>query len=155
MVKQFFDTNVLLYQFDDSAPAKKQRAYERVNAALTQRSFVISTQVMMEFYANATAKFKRAIAVERAQRLLLGWADNNLVVTLTPQMIVDAASVRERHNISWWDANIVVAAQRAGADVLVTEDMQHGRMFDDLRVENPFLSDLHEPRTRYSARRKK
>ena len=153
-MKTFFDTNVLLYQFDDSAPAKQQCAYERINAALTERSFVISTQVMMEFYAHATGKFKRVIAVERAQRLLLGWTDNNLVVTLTAQMIVDAASLRERFQLSWWDANIVVAAQRAGARLLVTEDMQHGQMFDDLRVENPFLSGVHEPPTRYSARRK-
>ena len=155
MVKQFFDTNVLLYQFDDSAPAKKLRALERVTAALKERCFVISTQVMMEFYANATAKFKRAIAVERAQRLLLSWSENNLVVTLTPQMVVDAASLRERFNLSWWDANIVVAAQRAGADILLTEDMQHGQMFDALRVENPFLSGVHERRARYPARRKK
>lgn len=154
-MKQFFDTNVLLYQYDGSALQKRQRARERVANALLDGQFVISTQVMMEFYFNVTKKFASEIAAEDAQQLLRCWAGDNLVVTLTPQMIVDAASVRERHQLSWWDANIVVAAQRSGAAVLVTEDMQHGRMLDQLRVDNPFLSHVHESHPHYSSRRKK
>ena len=154
-MKQFFDTNVLLYQYDGSALLKRQRARERVASALLDGDFVISTQVMMEFYFNVTKKFASEIAAEDAQQLLHGWAGDNLVVTLTPQMIVDAASVRKRHQLSWWDATIVVAAQRSGAEVLLTEDMQHDRMIDKLRVENPFLSGVHEPRTRYPGKRKK
>lgn len=152
MVKQFFDTNVLLYQFDDSAPHKRQAARDRIAAALTSGNFVISTQVMMEFYANVTRKFSHAMSALNAQRLLEAWSDNHLVVTLTPRMIVDAASLRERHRLSWWDATIVVAAQRAGAGILVTEDMQHGRSYDDLRVENPFLAGADEPPPRYPAK---
>jgi predicted nucleic acid-binding protein len=155
MVKQFFDTNILLYQFDDSAAHKRQVARERVANALADAAFVISTQVMMEFYSNITRKFARALTTLSAQRLLLSWSDNNLVVVLTPQMIVDAASLRERFALSWWDANIVVAAQRSGAEVMVTEDMQHGQVFDAVRVENPFLSGVHEPRTHYPGKRKK
>ncbi|HZP67201.1 MAG TPA: PIN domain-containing protein [Rudaea sp.] len=154
-MKQFFDTNVLLYQYDGAHPAKRARARERVVEAIRDQQFVISTQVMMEFYINVTKKFADAIVPADAQLLLQSWAGGGLVIALTPEMIVDAATLQERHGVSWWDANIVVAAQRAEAEVLVTEDMQHGRHFDALRVENPFLSGVNERKpTPYKPKRK-
>ena len=45
-----------------------------------------------------------------------------------------------RHGVSHWDGFIVAAAQRARGDVLYSEDMQSGRVFDGtLRVVNPFI----------------
>lgn len=35
--------------------------------------------------------------------------------------------------------NDLEAALRAGATRLLTEDLQHGRKFGDLVIENPFL----------------
>jgi predicted nucleic acid-binding protein len=40
-----------------------------------------------------------------------------------------------------WDALIVQAALSGGADVLYSEDLQHGRRFGELRIENPFLAE--------------
>ena len=37
------------------------------------------------------------------------------------------------------DALIVEAALNAGADRLLTEDIQHGLLIEGMRVENPFL----------------
>jgi len=37
-----------------------------------------------------------------------------------------------------WDALIVESAIAGGAARLYSEDFQHGRAFEDLRVENPF-----------------
>lgn len=57
---------------------------------------------------------------------------------------VDAAVVRQtrevaaRHSISWWDAQIVAAAHATGAEILLTEDLQHGQDLDGLTVVNPF-----------------
>ena len=148
-MKQFFDTNVLLYQFDDANPAKRDIAHRRVADALGEARFVISTQVMMEFYANITGKFSRAMSTASAQRLLSHWSDSGLAVAMTPEMVVDAASIAQRHALSWWDATIVIAAQRADADVLVSEDLQHRQRFGKLCVENPFLTEVHEPQAEY------
>jgi predicted nucleic acid-binding protein len=41
--------------------------------------------------------------------------------------------------LSFWDALILEAAIRGGADTLLTEDLQHGQRIESLRVENPFL----------------
>jgi predicted nucleic acid-binding protein len=38
------------------------------------------------------------------------------------------------------EALIVQAAIQAGAERLVSEDLQNGRLFGELRIENPFRS---------------
>jgi len=45
----------------------------------------------------------------------------------------------ERHGLSWYDALIVAAALEGQCEVLYSEDLQHGRRFGDLQIQNPFL----------------
>jgi len=44
------------------------------------------------------------------------------------------------HRISFWDAMIVHAARSAGAELLYSENLQHGVSLAGVRVENPFLT---------------
>jgi predicted nucleic acid-binding protein len=39
-----------------------------------------------------------------------------------------------------WDCVVCAASARAGAKVLLTEDMQDGRILDGLRLINPFAA---------------
>jgi predicted nucleic acid-binding protein len=41
--------------------------------------------------------------------------------------------------LSFYDALVVAAAADAGCRVLLTEDMQHGRKFGGVTIQNPFL----------------
>ena len=41
-------------------------------------------------------------------------------------------------HLASWDALIVQAASRANTTILYSEDLNHGRRYGDLRVENPF-----------------
>jgi predicted nucleic acid-binding protein len=43
------------------------------------------------------------------------------------------------NQLSWYDSLIVAAAIQGGCKILYSEDMQHGRRFGELVVENPFL----------------
>jgi len=43
---------------------------------------------------------------------------------------------------SFWDSLIVAAAQAAGCDALLTEDLQHGLDIDGLRVADPFQTKV-------------
>ena len=72
-----------------------------------------------------------------ARQVVAGYAEWTVIET-TPQLIVSASLSHERHDINFWDALIVEAALLAGADTLLTEDLQHGRRFGDLAVHNPF-----------------
>ncbi len=56
---------------------------------------------------------------------------------ITTGDILEAADLEQRHSLSFWDALIVVAAVRSGAERILSEDFRHGRTIGELRVENP------------------
>lgn len=54
-------------------------------------------------------------------------------------MVLGAVRRSQEAMLSFRDALIVEAALAAGADRLLTEDLQHPQVIDGMRVENPFL----------------
>jgi len=52
-------------------------------------------------------------------------------------MIGAAARTSRLHTVSFWDALIIEAAQAAGAEELLSEDLQDGRRFGSLVLMNP------------------
>lgn len=134
----FFDTNVLVYCMDASDPARQARAIERFAQACERDQVVLSAQVLQEFYAITTRKLQPALSAAEALAQVERLASFE-VVGSTSAGVLEAIRLAERHQLQWWDALILEAALRAGADVLVTEDGQHGQQFGKLRLENPFL----------------
>ena len=61
---RFIDTNVLVYLFDNNAPAKQAVARELLGAG----RFVLSTQVLSEFYVTVTRKLARPLDSATASR---------------------------------------------------------------------------------------
>ncbi len=60
-------------------------------------------------------------------------------VNIDQQTLLSASDLRTRYAISFWDSPIVAAALQSGAQILYTEDMQHGLVVDErLRIANPF-----------------
>jgi predicted nucleic acid-binding protein len=56
--------------------------------------------------------------------------------------ILDHAwKIRDRYQISFWDALIVAAAKAASCRYLLTEDFQSGQDLEGLLVVNPFRND--------------
>ena len=49
-----------------------------------------------------------------------------------------AAALHAKTQDRFYDSLIVAGALTSGAAVLYTEDLQHRRMIDSLRIENPF-----------------
>jgi len=60
------------------------------------------------------------------------------LVTVDPELILAAIDLHRLESLSFWDALIVRAAQRVGCSVLHSEDLEHGRSYDKLRVLDPF-----------------
>ena len=140
MSRAFFDTNVLLYLFDNSVPAKKAQAQEVFYDEVEAGRAVLSTQILQEFYVNATRKLAEPLSAEAAEEQVRDFA--RLPLVRTDEVMILAAIERHRSmSFSFWDALVVEAALRAGADRLLTEDLQHGQEIEDLTVENPFLEN--------------
>ena len=138
MTAVFVDTNVLLYSEDGADKAKQARAIDWLQALWTRRAGRVSTQVLNEFYANATKKLKPAMPagdaraeVRRYQRWQPWVLDHSTVET--------AWAVESRFGFSYWDSLIVAAAKAQGCRYLLTEDLQHEQTIDSVQILNPFL----------------
>lgn len=138
----FFDTNVLVYTVDASDPARQERAIDCIARAVRDDTIVVSTQVLQEFYNITTRKLRPPLSAREAARQV-GHLSSFEVVGASAQSVSAAIELAQQHQLSWWDALILEAALRANADVLYTEDGQHGQRFGTLTVTNPFLVPAH------------
>lgn len=137
MSRSFFDTNVLVYLFDNCDPEKKIRA-QRVFAEESEGGrAVLSTQVLQEFYWAVTRKLENPLPEEIAEQRVRDFCELPLVRVDGPMILAAIARSRSQ-SFSFWDALILEAALRAGAGRLLTEDLQHGQRIGGLTVENPF-----------------
>ena len=55
----FLDTNIFVYSFDQTAPAKSRKATQLIRKALTTQKGVISYQVVQEFFNVALKRFSQ------------------------------------------------------------------------------------------------
>jgi len=131
----FVDTNILLYAYDRDEPAKNPLARAEVTRLWRDGDGVVSTQVLQEMYVNLTRKVR--MPRPRARGLVQRYARWH-VHTVGVDDIIEASELEQRHSLSFWDALLIVAAGRAGAGRLLTEDLQHGRVINGVRIENPF-----------------
>jgi predicted nucleic acid-binding protein len=133
----FVDTSVLVYAHDADAGDRHVTAKALLAELWDSRSGSLSTQVLQEFYAVVTRKFKPAMPRAKARAIVAAYGEWCAVAT-EPQLIVTASRLEEEHTLAFWDALIVQAAIQAGSERLVSEDLQDGRRFGALAVENPF-----------------
>jgi predicted nucleic acid-binding protein len=134
----FVDTNVLIYAHDLDAGLKHDRAALIVADLWDKENGIISVQVLQEFYVNVTRKIARPLTPAAARGVIrnyLAWP----VEPNEPSAILLASEIAERNLLSFWDALIVASAARAGADKILSEDLNHGQVIEGIRIENPFL----------------
>jgi predicted nucleic acid-binding protein len=135
--RSFFDTNVLVYLFDNRDPEKKIRAQQIFAEESERGRAVLSTQVLQEFYWAVTRKLSSPLPAEVAEERVRDFSRLPLVRVDAPMILAAIARSRSQ-SFSFWDSLVVEAALRAGAGRLLTEDLQHGQRIEGLTVENPF-----------------
>lgn len=134
----FLDTNLFIYAFDASAPAKARRANELIRVGLATQRGMISYQVAQEFMAVALRRWARPLSAADASAYLTSVLVRLWRVQPSHALLAEAAALTELYRLPWYDALIVAAALEAECTVLYSEDFQDGRRFGPLRVENPF-----------------
>jgi len=133
----FFDTNILIYSVDTNETGKYGLAVDLVEKHLVRENGAISVQVLRELYS-VSRKMRNPLSDEQARRMV-GHFSTFRTLSEDAGMVLDAVRRHQEMSLSFWDALIVEAALRSGADRLFTEDMQHGQVIEGMRVENPFL----------------
>ena len=135
--RSFFDTNVLIYTVDATAPVKQARAIELLGETAAAANGMISTQVLQEFYNTITRKLN--VPPSSAARIARRFGQFR-TIGMTSEIVFAAMDRHTRGGVSFWDALIVEAAIAGGADTLYSEDMHDGLVVDRLTICNPFLA---------------
>jgi len=133
----FLDTNVLVYLFDADNPAKQSKAQALFDELSAAGRLLVSTQVLQEFYVVATRKLALPLTSHEAEQVVRDLAVFT-VVPIDAQVILSAIQAGRRYDFSLWDSLIIQAALRGGAEVLYSEDLQHGQIIDGMTIRNPF-----------------
>jgi predicted nucleic acid-binding protein len=132
---EFVDTNVILYACDASAVLKHDLSVALLARLVADRSGVISIQVLVEFYANATRKFR--MTSQEAEDMLADFAEWQLHCP-DYSSVVGAVHLQRRYKLAWYDAMILNSALESGCSILWTEDFSDGQRFGDLVIRNPY-----------------
>jgi predicted nucleic acid-binding protein len=119
---------------DNRDVVKQRRCRELVRALVVRHEAVISTQILQEFYVACTAKLKvKPILVKG----MIHGFQNMEVVTVGSDLINEAIDTSIQYHISFWDSLVVVSAESAKCQYLVTEDLNEGQVIRNVKIQNP------------------
>ena len=138
--KTFIDTNVLIYAHDKDADAKNEIAKALLRDLWSERTGVLSMQVLQEFYVNVTRKIASPLSKDLARSVVSSYAI--WCTETTPTEISAAFRIEDESRLGFWDALIVSAAVKCGAARILSEDLNAGQRIAGILVENPFAGLL-------------
>jgi predicted nucleic acid-binding protein len=133
----FVDTNVLLYSVSNSEDEAGKRAAAR--QVLARSGWGLSVQVLEELYVNVVRPPRCAMSHADAVAAIRELLRRPTVATDVP-LVLAGLRLKERFQLSYWDAAIIAAARALGAETLYSEDLCHGQDYEGVRVVNPFFS---------------
>jgi predicted nucleic acid-binding protein len=136
--RTFIDTNVLIYAHDVDAKRKQEAAKRILRGLWSDRTGVLSMQVLQEFYVNVTRKIPHPISKESARLVVSTYSI--WCIETTPTEISSAFRIEDEPRIGFWDALIVASAIRSGATRLLSEDLNAGQTISGISIENPFAA---------------
>ena len=134
--RSFLDTNILIYSVDRADPAKQNTALDLIARHAKDRTGVISTQVLQEFYSAATRKL--GIEPLQARQHLRDFRVFD-IIQVTPAIIEEGIDCSILHQLSFWDGLILAAAATAKSTELLSEDLSHEQRLQGVTIRNPFL----------------
>ncbi len=131
------DTNILVYAYDRSAGQKHSIAMELIRDCWENETGCVSIQVLQEFYVNITRKIAAPLDRQTARQLVADLAQWRMQVPDVND-ILHAIDIQALYQLSFWDAMIVQSAICLGCRQLLSEDLNHGQEYENVRVINPF-----------------
>jgi len=134
MIRVALDSNILIYAELEPESEKGTRSADLI--LRSARNGVIPAQVLGEYLRFIQRRVPQAFddAIRQASIYRAAF----LTPPTTDAVIDTASSLARTHRMQLWDCVVCAASAQAGAKVLLTEDMQDGRILDGLRLINPF-----------------
>ncbi len=136
------DTNILVYADSPNDPLGRHERAIGLIEQLTLRGGIIPIQALGEFLN--VCRQKKVLDAELAGIRIEAYSK---VFDTPSTLITDLTSANrllERYNLQYFDALILTVARRAGATMLLSEDMHDGLDAGGIRVVNPFVAENAE-----------
>ena len=137
------DTNILLYAYDRGEPEKQPQALAVLEDLVTEGLGVLTSQILAEFFVNATQKFEPPLTIkeayERIQNYLLAWE----VLDVTGPVVLEAVRGVRVHKMAYWDAQIWALARLHQIPIIFSEDFNVGGAIEGVRFVNPLVKDFN------------
>ncbi len=134
--KVFLDTNIVVYSFDSGDRVRHELAKSRLRELFERQSCVaVSIQVLQEFFNVMMRKGANPAVL----REVVEYYMRRDVVENTCALLRRAIDVQQTFQLSFYDANIVAAAQLFGAKELWTEDLNTGQDYGGVVAVNPLI----------------
>ena len=134
--RDFLDTNVLVYAYQTSDLRKQRIARQLVSRAVAGE-LTISTQVLAEFAATLLHKVQPPLSMEEVAIASDGLGPIPLIVP-DGDIVRRAVEARGAYGIHFYDGMIVAAAERAGCEKILSEDLNSQQKYFGVIVANPF-----------------
>lgn len=135
------DSNILVYTFIRDDPARRSQAIDLV-ARSVDADCLLPVQVLGEFLNVIRRKHSKWFDEACAQ--VERWRTVLPVVETTAENILAGGRLARLHRLQFWDSVLCDVVHSAGAQVLLSEDLQDGRELGGLRIVNPFKIENRE-----------
>lgn len=135
------DTNVLVYRFDSRFIRKQEIATEILRRGILEDSVRLPHQAIVEFIAAATRPIRGHVILQQADALREAEEFLKQFTVLYPNEAILRNAIRgcAAYQLNWFDAHMWAYAEHYGLREILTEDLQHDRLYGTVRVVNPFL----------------
>lgn len=133
-IECFLDSNVLLYAASERNrdPRRHDIAQDLVLGAL----FGVSGQTLAEF---ANVARRKTIANDAIVDRWLAFLGTLPFIPVDQGYVAAGLALARRYRLKYYDAALLAAAERLGAPIFYTEDLNHNQVYGSVRAVNPFL----------------
>jgi len=141
-VAALVDTNILVYHFDSRFPEKQKIATEILRRGIAEDSVRVPHQAIVEFIAAVTRPIRghrildQSDALREAEEFLTEFT----ILYPSEGMLRDAIRGCAAYQLNWFDAHMWAYAEYFGLPEMISEDLQHDRLYGSVRVVNPFIA---------------
>jgi len=136
-VAHFLDTNILVYAYDRSAEQKHNLAAQLMESCWENENGCISIQVLQEFFVTVTRKIATPMDHQTARQIVADLTQWRLHAPKASDLL-QAIDLQMSYQLTFWDALVVQSAVSLGCKKLFSEDLNHGQVYGDVQVINPF-----------------
>ncbi len=140
------DTNVLVYRFDDRFAEKQKIATEVLRRGILEDSVRLPHQAIVEFLAAVTRPMRGHVILKQPDALREAEEFLKQFTVLYPNEAILRNAIRgcAAYQLNWFDAHLWSYAEHYGLPVILSEDLQHDRLYGSVRVVNPFTGSRSE-----------